>query len=296
MLCQLCKQREASVHFTQIVNQQKVEMFVCEQCVGENSKLKINLNKLLSGFMGMDNHSGIANAPVQPVKCNGCGMSIKEFNKTGKFGCSKCYESFTDSIQTMLKQIHGNVKHHGKIPARISETIKQARELQDLKSKLQKCVLEENYEQAAVIRDKIKAIEKTAEKKRTITKAKAKSDAEAVITETEIGTGAKAIDETGTKSESEMKAETKDESEAKAETETKAATKAKAIDEVGTKSEFEMKAEIKDESEAKAETETKAATKAKAIDETGTKSESEMKAETKDESEAKAETETKRGE
>ena len=159
MLCQLCKQREATVHYTQIVNQQKVEMLVCDQCAGESSKLKISLNKLLSGFMGINNLSGIANIPVQAVKCKGCGMSIEEFNKTGKLGCSKCYEVFGDSIKAMLKQIHGNVKHHGKIPANISESIKQVRELEELKARLQQCITTEDYEQAAVIRDKIKAKE-----------------------------------------------------------------------------------------------------------------------------------------
>jgi len=161
MLCQLCKQREATVHFTQIVNQQKTEMYVCEQCAGKSSKLKFDLNMLLSGFMGSGNLSGIANAPVQGVKCKGCGMSIEEFNKTGKLGCSKCYEVFGDSIQAMLKQIHGNVKHHGKIPAGVSDSIKQAKELETLKDKLQRCIQAEDYEQAAVIRDKIKAIEKS---------------------------------------------------------------------------------------------------------------------------------------
>jgi len=165
MLCQLCKQKEATVHFTQIVNQQKMEMFVCEQCAAENSKLKINLNMLLSGFMGSGGLGGIANTPVQAVKCKGCGMSIEEFNKTGRLGCSKCYEVFGDSIQAMLKQIHGNVKHHGKIPARISDSIKQARELEDLKTRLRQCIQTEDYEQAAIIRDKIKAREKTGIKK-----------------------------------------------------------------------------------------------------------------------------------
>lgn len=161
MLCQLCKQREATVHFTQIINQQKTEMYVCEQCAGESGKLKIDLNMLLSGFMGSGSLSGIADAPVHAVKCKGCGMSIEEFNKTGRLGCSKCYEVFGDSIQAMLKQIHGNVKHHGKIPAGVSDSIKQARELEVLKAKLSRCIQTEDYEQAAIIRDKIKAIEKT---------------------------------------------------------------------------------------------------------------------------------------
>lgn len=155
MLCQLCKQREATVHFTHIVNQQKVEMYVCAQCAEENSKLKIDINKLLSGFMGIDN-IGVS---YKPVICSGCGMSIEEFNRTGKLGCSKCYDVFNDSIQTMLTRIHGNVRHHGKIPVNVSGRIKKERELESLKSRLQQCIHDEDYEQAAQIRDQIKAIE-----------------------------------------------------------------------------------------------------------------------------------------
>ena len=118
LLCQLCKQREATVHFTRIVNQQKVEMYVCEQCARENNDLKINIHQLLSSIMGMK-AAGFEDAPVVAQKCNACGMTLEEFNKTGMLGCTRCYEAFSDSIQTMLKRIHGNVKHHGKVPVKI---------------------------------------------------------------------------------------------------------------------------------------------------------------------------------
>jgi protein arginine kinase activator len=161
LLCQICRQREATVHFTQIVNQQKVEMYVCEQCARENSELKININKLLSGIMGT-NLAGITGEPFLTKKCEACGLSVSEFNKTGMLGCVKCYETFGDSIKTMLKRIHGNVKHHGKIPKKLSGKIEEAKTLQDLKSRLQQCIINEDYEQAAQLRDQIRAMEKQA--------------------------------------------------------------------------------------------------------------------------------------
>jgi len=161
MLCQLCKKREATVHYTRIVNQQKVEMYVCEQCARENNDLKINIHKLFSAIMGMDEPDGIVEAPFTTLKCSFCGMTIDEFNKTGLLGCAKCYEAFSDSIQTMLKRIHGNVKHHGKIPGKVSGKIRDAYNLRSLKEELQRCIENEEYEKAAQIRDKIKVLEKS---------------------------------------------------------------------------------------------------------------------------------------
>jgi len=63
-------------------------------------------------------------------------------------------------MQTLIKRIHGNAKHHGKIPAKIAAKLQPARNLMAMKQELQKCIQEENYEQAAILRDKIKEAEK----------------------------------------------------------------------------------------------------------------------------------------
>ena len=109
--------------------------------------------------MWTDNIAGIKEQPVLYRKCGGCGLTVDEFNKTGMLGCVKCYETFGDSIQTMLKRIHGNVKHHGKIPKKLFGKINEARTLQDLKGSLQQCIFNEDYEQAAQLRNQIRAME-----------------------------------------------------------------------------------------------------------------------------------------
>jgi len=164
LLCQICKQREATVHYTRILNQQKVEMYVCEQCAREKNELKINIPNLISGIMGFNPIGELHEQPVAMAKCGKCGMTIQELNKTGMLGCTNCYKVFGDSIQATLKGIHGNVKHHGKIHVKISGKIKEANNLRLLKEDLQKCISREEYEQAAIIRDKIRALEMKAKK------------------------------------------------------------------------------------------------------------------------------------
>jgi protein arginine kinase activator len=165
LICQICKQRTATVHFTRVINGKKVEMYVCERCARENSEIKVNIHNLLSGILGMDAKKGIASGTMEMITCPSCGMTAREFNKTGMLGCTNCYNVFNDSIQTLLKRIHGNVKHHGKIPIKMTGKIMEAKNLLKLKEELQKCIQEENYEQAAVIRDKIREIEKLREQK-----------------------------------------------------------------------------------------------------------------------------------
>ena len=36
MICQQCETRPATLHFTKIINGEKTEMHVCEQCASEN--------------------------------------------------------------------------------------------------------------------------------------------------------------------------------------------------------------------------------------------------------------------
>jgi len=160
LICRLCGQRQATVHYTRIINGQKVETYVCVACARKNNEIKINLHKLLSGILGQEASKEIQEDPVPSVQCPSCAMTAGEFQKTGLLGCAECYTAFGESIQTLLKRIHGNVKHHGKVPPKLSAKLQPARNLLALKQELQKCIDEENYEQAAVIRDQIKEAEK----------------------------------------------------------------------------------------------------------------------------------------
>ncbi len=82
-------------------------------------------------------------------------MRRSDFKKSGRFGCATCYETFSDDLPPLLKAMHRNDRHVGKVPA--SEAVRQAsaRELQELQAALAKAVADENYEAAAAIRDRI---------------------------------------------------------------------------------------------------------------------------------------------
>ncbi|NLB77802.1 MAG: DNA helicase UvrBC [Clostridiaceae bacterium] len=154
-LCQICKQREATVYLTQIINGVKTKMSVCSKCAGTDG-IKIDLNSLITGLLSMQNQErkteGIA------LQCDRCGLTIDEFNNTGKIGCNKCYEVFFDPMQQLLNRIHGNTHHRGKVPNKfISKQLTDSK-IDELKQELSVCIENEAYERAAEIRDRIKEL------------------------------------------------------------------------------------------------------------------------------------------
>lgn len=164
MLCQNCQKRAANVHFTQIINNRKIEMYLCEHCAKEKGQLNVgaplSINDFLSGLIGLE-QTGSYLSDMQPkqVVCEKCGMSYDEFQRVGKLGCNNCYEVFHEKIKPLIKRLHGSIVHNGKIPASVSKDIKSSKEIEELKELLNKAIQNEEYEKAAEIRDKIKSIE-----------------------------------------------------------------------------------------------------------------------------------------
>ena len=161
MLCQLCNKNEAKVHLTKIINNTRVDMFVCEQCAKQHAVIDININDFLSSILGLDRGDFVKQKEEQVCSC--CGMTTSEYNKTGKIGCKNCYDTFNDSIKAVLQRVHGNVKHNGKIPKAVFVKIEKKKEIEELKEKIKQCISTEEYEEAAKIRDMIRKLEEKRE-------------------------------------------------------------------------------------------------------------------------------------
>lgn len=164
MLCQLCQKKVANVHFTQIINGKKVEMYLCEQCANEKGQLgfspQLNLGDFLWGFPGFGGSAGFAQVKQpEEVHCDVCGMSFEDFRKTGKLGCGNCYRIFREKLNPILRRIHGNIEHTGKVPKKMSNCVKSTNELEKLKVELTAAIGSEEYEKAAELRDRIKELE-----------------------------------------------------------------------------------------------------------------------------------------
>ncbi len=158
MQCDVCQQKEASVFLTQIVEGKMQKVNLCEACSKEKGVSDPTGFALADLLLGLGAAQDIEKAPVA-LKCDVCGFTQADFKKTGRLGCSACYDVFADGLQSMLKNMHKGAEHVGKTPANFQATRKVVERIKSLQTNLDKAVAEEQYEEAANLRDEIKKIE-----------------------------------------------------------------------------------------------------------------------------------------
>ncbi|HET7625819.1 MAG TPA: UvrB/UvrC motif-containing protein [Verrucomicrobiae bacterium] len=157
MLCCICKEREATVHLTQIAGDKMQKVDLCEECAktkGVNDPTGFSLADLLLGLgasQEIDQSSG-----GTELKCPRCGFTQADFKKAGRLGCPECYKTFAEGLDGLLKSMHKGTRHAGKVPEALRQTRDLSDRLKTLQKKLAKAVEEEHFEQAALLRDEIK--------------------------------------------------------------------------------------------------------------------------------------------
>jgi protein arginine kinase activator len=158
MQCDVCQNAEATVFLTQIVNGNMQKVNLCPACAkakGVNDPAAFQLADLLMGLgeqKAVDTDGGT-------LKCSVCGFTATDLKKTGRLGCSNCYEVFEGALGPMLKSMHKGTSHTGKAPAAYAKRRRNSEILQALQESLRAAVDKEQYEQAATIRDQIRLIE-----------------------------------------------------------------------------------------------------------------------------------------
>lgn len=186
MLCEKCKIREANIQYTEVINGVKTEHHFCAQCAkemdfGHYSAIfdgEFPLVKLLSGLLGGEEPVQ-KEGRFQQIVCPTCGTTYEEFVENSCFGCADCYSVFDVLIHDNIKQLQGSDCHKGKRPlmqartdeenltgkavteAVVQDTMEKdgdQDEIRALERRLKEALKTEDYEAAAVCRDKIRAL------------------------------------------------------------------------------------------------------------------------------------------
>jgi len=160
MLCDICGKNPATVHLTEIIDEQMNELHLCEECARKKSaqmEQQFGLSDLLAGLAEFEKPA--EDKETIASKCSNCGLTYKDFKKIGRLGCGECYIAFKKFLIPLLKRIHGSNFHTGKCPVTVTKATKKTVDLQDLRCRLQKAIETEAYEEAARIRDQIKELQ-----------------------------------------------------------------------------------------------------------------------------------------
>lgn len=140
---------------------QKVSL--CEQCAeekGVTDPTGFALADLLEGA-GTESKAPSALISATGEKCDHCGFTEADFKKTGRFGCSHCYQVFREGLDNLLEAMHRNTTHKGKVPAHFVGTLPEGpgtpgmEQISGLRALLKDAVEVEDYEEAARLRDAI---------------------------------------------------------------------------------------------------------------------------------------------
>jgi protein arginine kinase activator len=159
MICENCHKNVATVHLTEIVNKQKKEIHLCEDCAKEKGvsiKSHFSVSNLLGGLV---QSAQPQQEELPGVSCANCGMTFSEFKSKGRLGCMHDYKVFKQGLQPLIEKIHGSTQHLGKVPSRVGKEMARERKLLKLRQELKLAIEREEYEKAAEIRDRIYAAE-----------------------------------------------------------------------------------------------------------------------------------------
>ena len=175
MLCEICKKNQANVHYKYAENGSITEMYLCSSCAKEKGLVKpdgmptvgfLTQNGIYDDYFGKSPFStlfpGSGNTKNNSIRqriCPGCGMSESELRSGGKLGCEQCYSVFGDTVEKLLRKMHFSTEYKGKAPEGHCEKISVRAKIEKLKSDMQTAVENQEYEEAAKLRDAIRQLE-----------------------------------------------------------------------------------------------------------------------------------------
>ncbi|MDO9543304.1 MAG: UvrB/UvrC motif-containing protein [Kiritimatiellia bacterium] len=158
MLCKICGKKEATVHLTQMLNDEVRKMHLCEQCA-EASGIDMDAPTSVTNFLlglGAPKNSAPGTAGRT---CPQCRMRFADFKKASRLGCQNCYVTFAEELEPLLNGMQKGARHMGKKPVHYASAVNVFPSPASLKKALEEAVASENYEEAARLRDQIRAAE-----------------------------------------------------------------------------------------------------------------------------------------
>ena len=160
MICNICKDKMASIKLKEIIDDVVNELHLCRDCYEAREQEGDGVKETFSAdIFDMSLGAGIKGFERKPALCAKCGTTEADFSEKARLGCGQCYEEFSQQLEPILTKIHGAVEHRGKIPHPAARNLDLKNELTRLQGELQDSISSEDYERAARLRDKIKHYE-----------------------------------------------------------------------------------------------------------------------------------------
>ena len=161
MRCQICQSKQAVIHSLDLIENQWVQRYLCEDCANEPSPKTVpdpfKAMKVFGQILSQQVIDSVSTADTSRV-CPGCGMDYEAFQRLKRLGCSRCYETFQTELEQIFLKVQEQVIHKGKVPGRPDRAPPSSLDIRRLKEKLARAIEQERFEEAALFRDKIRQL------------------------------------------------------------------------------------------------------------------------------------------
>lgn len=137
---------------TAVVNGESTTKHLCRQCLKKYQAG--NLQAVLAAILS--NLSSKAQTP--DITCPRCGETYGEFQKSGMLGCAECYQAFRKELTPIITRMQGRTQHAGRRPPISEEEQTRQNRMEELRALMEAAVAEENFEEAARLRDELRAM------------------------------------------------------------------------------------------------------------------------------------------
>ncbi len=152
MLCEECGKNQAEVMMTTVINGNSVTRHLCRDCLKkiQSGDLQAVLGAVLAAMAAKNQASDAV--------CPHCGQTYAEFQKTGMLGCAACYQAFRKELAPLISRVQGRSQHAGRRPPVGEEEQARQSRMEELRALMEAAVAEENFEEAARLRDELRAM------------------------------------------------------------------------------------------------------------------------------------------
>jgi protein arginine kinase activator len=151
MKCEVCNINNATIHLTKIEEGESITRHLCHECAVKEG----------IPVVAIENQEAPEEFPWEEdttIICKNCNTTQIDVETTGIVGCPQCYETFAPILEKELGHRFGYRKYRGKKYS-ITQSNRFVNELTTLKKELATVISQENFELAAVLRDKVKELE-----------------------------------------------------------------------------------------------------------------------------------------
>ncbi len=166
MTCQQCGEREAVVLLKKVEGGEVRVLHLCERCAAERGvpEAEESAKTPLGAFLAAMGSDAPGDSPLSSAAalaaCPGCGATLQDFRRTGRLGCATCWTTFEGPLRGLLRRVHGATRHVGEFYVEPgAEPADQAGLVRRLREQLAVAVSDENFEQAAELRDRLRGLE-----------------------------------------------------------------------------------------------------------------------------------------